>query len=1119
MKKGLNQIFYTTNSARWKIFKWSFRLLFIFLLVTIISITLAIQSSFTPKLPKLQSKNFKKILISDENPDSLVKEYKGFKNFIFNKRNEINLKPNRNSNFFNPKIGIRSAFYVDWDPQGYFSLKRNIKKLNLIIPEWLFLDSKGDSLLIQIEKRGYKLIKKTKGLKVMPMLTNYINGKWDGIALSRILNSNKKSKKLITDLYKWIKSEGFAGVNIDFEELLDNDDRKLTDFFKKLSERFHKGGLLTSIDVMPFNDNYNYKTLSEYSDYIFLMAYDQYTNNSKPGPISSQKWIEGAVDQISKKVPTKKIILCIAGFGYDWPKGGEGSDVTYQQALSIAKKYNCKITYDTITYNLNFKYKDKIGFDREVHFTDAATNFNTIRFAKEYGLAGTSLWRMGSEDRRLWKFYNLPMNKASIKNFNFKKFSFVETTNDVDFMGEGEVLDVISTPSKGIIRTKLDPKCMLISDQIYEKLPSMFVVKQFGKSTQKKMVLTFDDGPHSIYTNQILDILDHYKVIANFFIIGIEAEKNIPTLKRIYESGHEISNHTFTHPNMAKVSKQRAFLEMDATKLLIEAVTGRSTIMFRAPFNADSRPETMEELAPVAISRENNYLTINENIDPLDWQLDVDKRFNGDSIFNRVVRMKDKGNIILLHDSGGDRSATVEALPKIIEYFHEKGYTFTTVADLIGKTRNDVMPLVPNYKKNYLLKFNRFLAEIGYYLSKILKISLIFYLILGSIRLILILLFSILDNKKIKKQKLSPLKNYPLVSIVVPAFNEEINIVSSLNNLLLCDYKHFNVIFVNDGSNDNTLEIVRESFNHNKQITILDKINGGKASALNLGIKSSTADYIVCIDADTKLKSDAISKMMMHFNNPDVGAVAGNVKVGNKVNILTYWQNIEYIISQNIDRKAFGYINSITIVPGAIGAYRKNAINIAGGFTSDTLSEDCDLTMRLLKCGFKIKNEGNAIAYTEAPESLKQFMLQRFRWTFGVLQTFWKNKDALFNINFPKLGFIALPDILLFKFIIPILSPFADTLMILGLITGNTSEIGLYYSIFLGIDILLAIIAFTLEKESYKTILWLIPQRIIYRWLILIILFKTFRKAFKGELQYWGILKRTGNVKQEFIRT
>lgn len=1121
MAKADNQIFQTSNPTRWQRFKWGGRLILFLLFIAIIAIIIAIRTAYMPSVPIIQGKIFKEILASDKDADSITKAYQGFRKFIDKKwtkgngcgQNDSAIRLST-SPLFSDSLGIRAAFYVDWDPQAFFSLKRNISKLNLILPEWFFFDPSGDSMVVRKDKRGYDLIK-ASGVKIMPMLTNNVNGIWRGDVVSRILNNKVKREKLINDLYKYVKQEGFAGVNIDLEELVESNNQVLSNFQKELYEKFHANNLMVSQDVMPFNEDYDYKTLAKYNDYLFLMAYDQYSANSKPGPISSQKWIEAAVYQLVQKVPIPKIVLCIAGFGYDWPKGGIGNDVTYQQALSIAKENSSNITYDNNSYNLHFNYYDENNRFREVHFTDAATNFNTLRFSTEYGLAGTSLWRMGSEDSRLWDFYHLPMNKASIQKFNFEEFSRVESNSDVDFMGEGEILDVISTPTPGRIRTELDTSWMLISEQFYDTLPSMFVVKQLGKSDQKKMVLTFDDGPDPLYTGQILDILDKYKVVANFFIVGIEAEKNIPLVKRIYNAGHEIGNHTFTHPDMSKVSKQRAFLEMDVTRLLIEAITGRSTIMFRAPYNADSHPEKMEELIPVALSRTKNYLTIGENIDPLDWQAGIDTipNFNADTIFNRVVRMKDLGNIILLHDAGGDRSATVEALPKIIKYFKKEGYTFTTVADLMGKTRDDVMPPVPNYKGNYLLRFNYVLAEIGYYGGKIFYSLFILFLILGSIRLLITLIFSLLERKKEQVVKTEN-EIHSFVSIIVPAFNEEVNAVSSLHNLLRCDYPNFNIIFVNDGSIDQTFEKVSAAFSNEPRIILLNKINGGKASALNYGIAITDANFVVCIDADTKLKSNAVSKLMAHFSNEQVGAVAGNVKVGNEINLITRWQSIEYTTSQNIDRKAFGYFNAITVVPGAIGAFRKKALQDAGGFTSDTLAEDCDLTVRILRCGYRINNENAAVAMTEVPETLAQFMKQRFRWTFGVMQTFWKNRDALFNVKYPILGYIALPDILLFKYIIPLFAPFADFLMLIGLVTGNAAEIGFYYAIFMAIDILLASVAFLFEKESLWKLFWLIPQRIIYRWLLLIVLFKTLRKAFKGELQLWGVLKRTGNVQE-----
>jgi cellulose synthase/poly-beta-1,6-N-acetylglucosamine synthase-like glycosyltransferase len=401
----------------------------------------------------------------------------------------------------------------------------------------------------------------------------------------------------------------------------------------------------------------------------------------------------------------------------------------------------------------------------------------------------------------------------------------------------------------------------------------------------------------------------------------------------------------------------------------------------------------------------------------------------------------------------------------------------------------------------------------------------VIFLILSSIRIVIIGIMALLEKRK--KAQLSAIENtldHPFVSIIVPAYNEEVNAVSSLHNLLKCDYPDFEIIFVDDGSKDNTYEIVKAAFENNPLVKVLTKPNGGKATALQYGIMQSNAAYVVCIDADTKLAPDAVSKLMRNFLNPlrksgrDVGAVAGSVIVGNELNLLTKWQSIEYITSQNFDRKGFAYVNAITVIPGAIGAFKKEALLKAGGFTADTLAEDCDITMRIIKAGYIVANEPKAYAFTEVPEHLKQFLKQRVRWSFGVMQTFWKHKDMLFNSKNKFLGWVALPDMLLFKYIIPFFSPIADVLMFVAILTNNGDKIAFYFLIYVIVDSLIASIAFAFEKENPAKLIWLIPQRLIYRWLMMYVFFKAIKRAIKGELQEWGVLKRTGNVKDILSR-
>jgi cellulose synthase/poly-beta-1,6-N-acetylglucosamine synthase-like glycosyltransferase/spore germination protein YaaH/peptidoglycan/xylan/chitin deacetylase (PgdA/CDA1 family) len=1123
------QIFQSSNKYRWKSFKWLGRLLLFMLLIfgLVFFIAVHVISKQNPNIP-LEGRAVKKVLSGDipaYRQSKLAKKYRGFRSMINVKwaagrgcgQADTVLDLSK-SNDFSDSLGIRAAFFVNWDAQSYFSLKKNITKLNLVLPEWLFIDPKADTLFSVMEPRVLELIK-ASGIKVMPMLSNNYNGVFTGKALHRILNDPAKSDKLVQDVARFLVKNNLAGINVDFEELHEKNNEVLSNFEKKLYTTLHDLNLLVTQNVSPFNDDYDYAQLAKYNDYIFLMAYDEYNDATKPGPICSQKWIESAVDDLAKKVDPSKIVLNLAAFGYDWTKKGKATPVTYQEALAIARESDAKIDYDNDTYNLNYSYYDDKNLLHEVYFTDAATNFNSLRFATEYGLAGTALWRLGSEDSRVWEFYNKPMNKAALQNFNFKALTDVPSMATPDFIGTGEILDMVSTPTDGHITPEIDSSALLISEETYDKLPSTYVVRKYGQTSEKKLVLTYDDGPDAKYTPEILDTLAYYHVPAAFFMIGINMENNIPLVKRVFREGHEIGNHTFTHPNIAEVSKKRAYLEMDATRLLLECITGHSTILFRAPFNADSDPEKYEEMAPVALSRTRNYITVGESIDPEDWQQGEIPHFTADTIFNRVVNIYnqhlangDSSNIILLHDAGGDRSATVKATGMIIRYFESKGYTFTTIADLLHKSKADLMPPVPKGSGYRLIQLNYFLAETGFVIGQIVYVLFLTFLILGALRLFILLVLTLLEKRK-ETRSIATITEYPKVSIIVPAFNEEVNAVSSLQNLLRCSYPNFDIVFVDDGSIDATYEKVKLAFQDNEKIKIFTKPNGGKASALNYGIANTQAAYVVCIDADTKLLPDAVEKLMQHFTNPTVGAVAGSVKVGNVVNLLTQWQSIEYITSQNFDRRAFSYVNAITVVPGAIGAFSKKAIEDAGGFTTDTLAEDCDLTIRILRAGYIIENESKAIALTEAPETLKEFSKQRFRWTFGVMQTFWKHKDALFNVQYKALGWIALPDILVFKYIVPFFSPLGDLFMLLGLLSENRGKIAGYYLIFLLVDALIAAMAFAFEKEKFYKLFWIIPQRLVYRWIMLAILFRAFKRALKGELQNWGVLKRTGNVK------
>src|SRR5262249_53578593 len=280
------------------------------------------------------------------------------------------------------------------------------------------------------------------------------------------------------------------------------------------------------------------------------------------------------------------------------------------------------------------------------------------------------------------------------------------------------------------------------------------------------------------------------------------------------------------------------------------------------------------------------------------------------------------------------------------------GFALVTVSDLLGLTRDAVMPPLSQQER-----LGARLTEVGFLLinwgNATIHYLFIVGIILGILRLLCIGALAV-GLAWSSRQVTCPPEFLPAVSVIVPAYNEEKVICQTIHSLLNSDYANYTIMVVDDGSRDDTAQRVRESFGHDPRVCLLIKENGGKAQALNYGIDQTQTEVIVTLDADTVFRRDTISKLVRHFADPQVGAVAGNAKVGNRINLLTNWQALEYITSQNMDRRAFTVLNCISVVPGAVGAWRRALVLQAGGFAEETLAEDADLTLAILRLGAKI---------------------------------------------------------------------------------------------------------------------------------------------------------------------
>ena len=1110
-------VFYSQSSSRWKRFLWAVKIVVIILLVAIASILISLFHKQVFKLPTLREHllltqkesnkfNSKDLELAEvKRFMELSKEARTHQGHDFYKKDKVLPGEVRK---YRP---VRAGFYVNWDIQSKYSLIQNASKINMVLPEWLFVQDSTGKIAVDIDNSALEIMRQNH-MAIVPMLSNNFNNFWSGKNVHQIITSPAGRARLISNLLAILDQYKFNGVNIDFEELTETTDEYMIAFQKEIYEKLHAKGYLVTQDISPFNEDYNVVKLAKYNDFLFLMGYDQHNATTMAGPVAAQYWVEAALDEICKEVPSDKVILCIAAFGYDWADGFQGEDITYQEAISTALESEGKVNFDNNTYNLNYSYYDDNDKLHKVYFADAATAFNAMRAAADFQTSGVAVWFLGSEDHRLWQFFDRDLSEKGLSENSFKpdSLSIASSSYGVDYVGAGEVLNILTTPHPGSLKIEYDKKDNLISEEEYVSLPTSYVINKAGEA-QKKIVITFDDGPDERYTPRILDILGKYKVPAAFFITGINAEENLPLVRRIYNEGHEIGNHTFLHPNLELVSDDRLKIELRSTGYIIESITGHATVLFRPPYNTDAEPTAALQIRPIYVAKNEGYLTIGSSIDPNDWQVDV----TADTIVERAIKQQGLGNIMLLHDAGGIREQTIIALPRIIEYYKSHGYQFVSLASLINKKRDDLMPPPKSSFSRYLETADSTVFKVGYYFNRIVSAIFLLALILSLIKIMSLAILAIRQYKISKKHfaEIIPESTHK-VSIIVPGYNEEITGSKTVENLLLSDYPDFEIIFVDDGSKDNTYKNISALYGNHPKVKVLTKPNGGKASALNYGIGFASGDILVCIDADTVLKPDAISLMVAYFSDPEVAAVAGNVKVGNRKNLLTRWQSIEYITSQNFDRLAFSNLNAIMVIPGAIGAFRRDAVQKVGMFTTDTLAEDCDLTLRLLRAGYKIQSCNKALAFTEAPETLNMLLKQRFRWTFGIMQAFWKHHDRLFVRKTPNLGWIVLPNMLVFQLILPLLSPLVDITLILSFFMPKAGIIvALYFGYFL-LDLAISSIAFWLdgEKLTVRYAINLFLQRIIYRQLLWFVLVKGYLRAIKGELALWGILKRTGNI-------
>src|SRR3984893_7818938 len=600
---------------------------------------------------------------------------------------------------------VRAAFYVSWDPTSLAALQQHFRDIDLLIPERLHsitatgrLDVEADPKLaawlqtLQLQNPPIKI-------PTMPLLNNSDGTNWLTNEMAAMLKSSTARQNLAQQAIQYLTQNHYAGLVVDFEEIPKKSQKDFSQFIAELATDLHNSNLKLMVALPAADWAYDYAGIGKSSDAVVLMNYDQHWRTSAAGPIAAQDWFVKNIDAILKLVPAQKLVMGIANYAYDWPesagkKVGEQAKVeSFQEALVTASESEAQVQFDADSLNPYFSYSDDHEHIHRVWLLDGVTAYNELRAAERVGVQGTALWRLCSEDPSIWPIWDITRPDDAAR----AKLEEMPPGYDLILEGDGDIWKFADTPQKGRRTVRLDPTSNTIVENNYQVLPASYRIFQMG-AAKKKIALSFDDGPDTQFTPKILDILKEKQAPATFFVVGSSANDALGLLYREYAEGHEIGNHTCTHPQWKDAcctSPTTMRFDNEVAARVLISTMGVKALLFRPPYGIDHQPETADEVAQLPIAQSMGYLIIGARIDPHDWgEPGGVAPAPAPVIVQRVLDQAraNAGNIVLLHDGGGDRSKTVMALPQIIDGLRAAGFTIVPVSELIGQTRAQLMP-------------------------------------------------------------------------------------------------------------------------------------------------------------------------------------------------------------------------------------------------------------------------------------------------------------------------------------------------------------------------------------------------------------------------------------------
>lgn len=991
-------------------------------------------------------------------------------------------------------------------------LLRNCARIDVILPEWFEIrgpDPAVERAEIDPEmEAALETVRAVRGgaVEVWPVVG--LHPQMTAAEFLAAIGQKPGRDALVTGVLEAARRMGAQGVCLRLRDVTAQDAGALMPLLRDLRARTTPAGLGLCLVAGLSDQLWTRSEVVALVDRVIVPAYQEPWIGGQPLPLAPLDWLRRQMMALKADVPPEKLVVAVGGHAVDWVSGQPVPErISLAEAMARVAEAGAEVVFSSVARNSHAAFFDRDGWRHQIWMLDAASVYNAAQLMRELGLTDLAVASLGEEEPAYWAA--LDGHLSGPGPFSFGAPVFPDT---VVYRGAGPFYRLAATGQAGSRLWRLDAEGRFIEGLRLDPLPIPARMERYGQRDARKIALTFDDGPDPVATARILDALKAEGAPATFFVVGQAALSAPKLVQRAVDEGHVIGSHSFAHPNLEELGAFRLQTDLSANRSLIEGIIGRTPLLFRPPYVRGPGPLGKGEALAFAVPRSDGHVVAGSDIVPTDWA-----GAPAEDIVRQAIKALEEtgGNVIVLHDGRSTGMHTAEAVGPLVRELRARGYEIVPLPHLLGLTAADVMPPV----------------SLPASLFKGVSVSVVTVVIGGLVALFWASVLASLARSGLylclstRRDPVYPRRFGPLpgVTVVVPAFNEERVIAATVRAVLECDYPGIRCVVVDDGSTDATARVVEDSFGGDQRVRLLRQKNQGKWQALNLAFQSIDTEIAVCVDADTRISRDAITELVRPFTDRTVAAVAGTVVVGNADRLLTRFQAIEYITAQQIGRRAQDYLNGILVVPGALGAWRVEAVRDVGLYSAETLTEDADLTIWLRRGGFRVAYAEAARSETEAPVDTRSLLKQRLRWSLGNLQTLWKHRGAFAEFGLSR-GFSML-DMVIFGYLIPVLSPLLDLLFLHYLAVlmmdwqagqGLAAPSGAHLSVLAalvvqGMSLATAWVAHRRDGARVLPLLILVPlMNLLYRPLLYITVYRALWAAVSGRLAGWNKLRRRG---------